>query len=206
MTDTNTVISSSSSQYQVMLDNYASIVEKTNSQLGLWSNPYGLMVGILTLLMAIGAIVVACLLWKNSKEQREMTKQFFVEQEKLIKEKNKSIEKTQARFQSKFKKLISEYEKRLKMAKGKNEKQIQKAIDELKKEKLSAEAYIRPIVATSPSKTLNTNLDFTPLSSIKKDTVLCSGCGLSFSFCISPQSITSTGNATCPYCGTINKI
>ena len=202
MTDTNTVISSSPSQCQVMLDNYASIVEKTNSQLGLWSNPYGLMVGILTLLMAIGAIVVAYLLWKNSKEQKEMTKQFFVEQEKLIKEKWEISEKTQSRFQSKFKKLISEYEKKLKTADGKNNKQIQKAIDELKKEKLSAEAYISPTLVTATSKIYNNYVnDMSPTAAPIKKTITCSQCGKNF---LSTRPVYAAKIVTCPFCSTAN--
>ena len=99
MTNTNTIISSAPDQCQAMLNNYASIVEKTNNQLGLWSNPYGLMVGILTLLMAIGAIFITYLLWRNSKDQKEITKQFFIEQKALIEEKNKIIEKIQLKFE-----------------------------------------------------------------------------------------------------------
>ncbi len=62
-------------QYQDMLDNYASIVEKTNQHLSMWVNPYGIMVGVLTLIVAIMAVVVAWYIWKNSKEQKELFKE-----------------------------------------------------------------------------------------------------------------------------------
>ena len=199
MTNTNTVISSSPNQCQVMLDNYASIVEKTNNQLGLWSNPYGLMIGILTLLMAIGAIFITYLLWKNSKDQKEMTKQFFIKQKALIEEKNKTIEKIQLKFEN----LIDEYKEKLKMTDGENKKQIQKAIDELKKEKLSAEAYINPTLATA-IKPHNIYANYSPFNTAEKQrATICSECNNPFS-----QPITASMEATtvCPFCGAPNEL
>ncbi len=64
---TQQVLIQASDQYQVMLNNYASIIEKTNQQLGLWFNPYGLMIGILAVLVAIIAIGVGIALWRNIK-------------------------------------------------------------------------------------------------------------------------------------------
>ena len=67
-----TFITSAPTQYQIMLENYASILEKTNQQLGLWSNPYGIMVAILAFFLTVGSIFVAWYLWKNSKEQKDL--------------------------------------------------------------------------------------------------------------------------------------
>jgi len=51
---------------------YLSILEKTNQQLSLLSNPYGLFVSALGLLFAIAAIVVGVLLFRQSRDYRAL--------------------------------------------------------------------------------------------------------------------------------------
>ena len=61
--DTVTVVSQA-----VPLQQYVEILEKTNQQLSIWGNPYGVMVAVLGVLFAIGAIVAAILLWRQSAD------------------------------------------------------------------------------------------------------------------------------------------
>src|SRR3989344_6410902 len=63
---------------------YLEILEKTNQQLSLWYNPYGLMVAALTGLVALLAIVFAFVLWRQGKDYSDARKKFFEEQEKTI--------------------------------------------------------------------------------------------------------------------------
>lgn len=81
-----------------MLENYASIVEKTNNQLGLGVNLSTWAVTILSFLIAVIAIAVGWYLWKNSKEQKDLFeltlsqyKKIFEDQAKLFLE-GKKIE------------------------------------------------------------------------------------------------------------------
>lgn len=133
------IITSAPDQYQTMLNNYASILEKTNQQLGLWSNPYGIMIGILTLLITIAAIVVSVILWRNSAEQKKLARDFFENQEKIIREKNERMEKLanerHEEAKKEFESLIVEQQEKLKLADEVGKNEIQKAIDDLRKQK-----------------------------------------------------------------------
>src|SRR3989338_4010236 len=82
-------------EYQQMMNNYVSILEKTNQQLGMWSNPYGIAIAILSIFIAIIAICVGVALWRHSKEQKERFDKFLLEYEKVIQAKNKRLEQVE---------------------------------------------------------------------------------------------------------------
>ncbi len=193
-----------------ILNNYISILEKTNQQLSLWHNPYGVAIGILTLLIAVIAIVVAYALWRHSKEERDRINQFFSEQEKIIKEKNENVQK----IEGKLNELIKEYEKQLKDTKTRNKKEIQKIIDDLKKEKASIGSYIvgrsayEPITI-SPAASVRGFTDPYSVSFSREKFIFCTQCGKKFSYhpddyITSVHSILEEKNIYCPYCGTKN--
>lgn len=54
---------------------YQEVLEKTNNQLGLWTNPYSLMVGGLAVLFTVLTIVAAVMIWWQSRENREMVRE-----------------------------------------------------------------------------------------------------------------------------------
>lgn len=201
--DTSTVISAMPNQYETMLANYASIVEKTNNQLGLGINLATLAVAILSVLVALTAIFVAIALWKNSKEQKDMMNQFFSEQGKIIKEKNGNIDKIEKKFDN----LIGEYENKLVdvgTANQESKKQIQEAINELKKEKASASAYL-----VQPS-SLQYPMPFAtdhPTLLCSQKSMNCFKCGKLFKYRneYSGLALLSGGKTVhCPYCGASN--
>lgn len=204
--DTNAIITVAPNQYEAMLNNYASIVEKTNNQLGLWTNPATLSVAILSALISLIAIFVAIALWKNSKEQKERINKFFSEQEKIIREKNKKIEA----IESKFDKLINEYEKKLKAvdrADKESRKQIQETIDELKREKVSVGAYLEPASGLQCLSAFN--IDSSPISLFNlPKSMICSKCGKSFKYYndSSNADLLIIGEKTvhCTHCGAPN--
>ena len=51
---------------------YISLLENTNQQLSLWSNPYGVLVAILSFLVAFLAIAAAFILFRQTREYREL--------------------------------------------------------------------------------------------------------------------------------------
>lgn len=205
---TDTIISAAPSQYEAMLSNYASIVEKTNNQLGLGINLASLAVAILSVFVALIAIFVAIALWKNSKEQNDRMNQFFSEQEKIIKEKNTNLEKVESKFDG----LIGEYESRLKdisLTDKESKKQIQQAIDELKKEKISAGAFLAPV--SGLQRPLSYTINPTAVSPFQnmfcQKSMVCSKCGKSFHYYDDPSILRLTvGGETvhCTYCGAFN--
>lgn len=62
--------------------NYIDLLEKTNQQLSLWYNPYALMVGILTLLVALLAMYFAYILWRQSRDYKD----FLEEQRNFVRD------------------------------------------------------------------------------------------------------------------------
>src|ERR1700734_3271446 len=71
---------------------YEEILAKTNSQLSLWFNPYGILIGILGVLVAFLAIAVAFVIFKQSRDAKELIKESLykhqVALDDLINEKN----------------------------------------------------------------------------------------------------------------------
>ena len=191
-----------------VLNNYISILEKTNQQLNLWSNPYGLMVGILTLLVALIAIGVAYALWRHSKEQRDRTNQFFTEQEKIINEINKQVQKAKEGYND----LIKEQEGQLKSSTKKGKKEIQKAIEELKKEKARINAYMGPVMVAGGTSTILAGHPLSIPQSITfnglggKKSMICTRCGKNFSYYNNSEGSTLGGDSILevPYSDTIH--
>lgn len=188
---------------QQLTDKYLQILEKTNQQLGLWSNPYGIAVGILTGLVALLAIFVAYALWRNSREQRELSrkffkeqgelaKKFFDEQEKIIRERNVGMKKVQEGYEG----LIKEYEKKLK-GPVKADKKVRKAIDDLRREMTEVGARIGPA---------NTFTDYTrgtrhfsdqDFGVVEPVLATCPKCKKLYSRGLTPYAPFDA----CPYCG-----
>ena len=196
-------------QVQV-LNEYISILEKTNQQLNLWTNPYGIAIGILTLLIGFLAIGVTYVLWKNSKDQRERTNEFFVKQEEIVKQ-------TIKRTEEKFSELIQEYEEKLKGAK-KRGKEIRKIIDDLKRERASVGSHIGPSgpigLSASAYSALNTPISgYSGVLNTNKS-MICNKCGKKFTYpsdknifdgdIFSVSTLGSDKTIYCSFCGAKN--
>ncbi|EKE06509.1 MAG: hypothetical protein ACD_18C00347G0034 [uncultured bacterium] len=211
--------------YQIMLSNYADILEKTNQQLNLWTNPYGLMIGLLAIIIAIVAIVVSFLLWKNSSDQKKRSEEFFKKQEEnieaqmgIIKERSekenelsKQREKRAKEYEDSFNKLIAEYKTKLRGVDKENKKEIErleKNIDELNKNKLSLSSYTIPEAMSDIGSLYGVYGLNDPIKSM-----ICFGCGKGFQY--KDQNNTATmitgGYGTkkkvfCPHCGAENYV
>lgn len=115
--------------------NYQQILEKTNEQLSLWSNPYGLFVGMLGVLFATLAIIAVFVLYRQSKEYKDLINKSLQEHkltlDKLIEEKNNQLEI----YNASLDKSIMEYKEQLKTVSEDNQKQIKEFISKLEEQK-----------------------------------------------------------------------
>ncbi len=201
-------ISNPPDQYELMLNNYSSILEKTNQQLSLWYNPYGLMIGVLTLIVAVGAIIVSAILINNSSEQKRRQSEFFEEQEKIIREKSEKDDRNRKKANKAFEILIEEQKAELASAASENnKKEIRRAIEKLKIEQANIGAYTGPAMTASNGMFAYT----TNVSNIKS--MMCTKCGKSFRYYgDGPMGITSVVNFSqlsdkqvcCAHCGAVN--
>jgi hypothetical protein len=118
-----------------MTRNYQQILEKTNSQLSLLSNPYGLFVAMLGILFTVLTIIAAFIIYRQSKEYRELIKKSLEEHkialDKLIIEKNNQLKI----YETNLDNLIMENTEKLKTASKVNKKEIEKFIMSLEKQK-----------------------------------------------------------------------
>lgn len=118
-----------------IIKDYEQILEKTNSQLSLWWNPYGLFVAILGILFAILAIIAAFVIYRQSREYKELINKSLEEHkaalDKLITEKNNQLENDKMRLDS----LIMEYKEKLKTAGDENKKELKEFISKLEEQK-----------------------------------------------------------------------
>lgn len=106
---------------------YIALLEKTNAQLGLWTNPYAIMVAALSVLIAILAIGVVYIIFRQGNDYRkyfnEQAKNFFDEQRTIfIAEKDAEISRLRSEMsasmdaarQKEMEKTITELEKQKK--------------------------------------------------------------------------------------------
>jgi rubrerythrin len=205
-------------QYYIQtLDRYTQILEKTNQQLGLWTNPYGLMVGSLAVLFTVLAIVATFLIYRQGREYKEKMqadrdnykKSFedFIASQKLIIDKR---EKQAEEVESKINKLIDEYKKDLDKSSIEQKKDIEKAIKRLEEEKISLNKTIGPLTVSPNSIGLDMcdNQFVAGLDNYHK----CSKCG--YGFFVKNNDFSSIvtlaylggKTITCPKCGNVDRI
>lgn len=77
------------------IQNYQQILEKTNNQLSLWYNPYGVFIAFLGILFGVLSIMAIYINYKQSKEHKDLIKKSLddhkIALDKLIDENNKQI-------------------------------------------------------------------------------------------------------------------
>jgi DNA repair exonuclease SbcCD ATPase subunit len=206
-------------QYEGMLINYASIVEKTNQQLSLWYNPYGIIIASLTALITVGAIVATILIYRSSTEYKKQIKNFISEQDKLSTNRMEKFDKSwkereekASRYETALNKLIDQYKDKLEKIGSENKDELQKiqeTIDELNKSKASLGAYALPMAVFD-----------TASDGARVDTIKCFGCGNFFQYKSYNLSLTNYSSASdrmfatvsdkkmveCPKCGHKNYV
>ena len=117
------------------IKNYQQILEKTNEQLSLWSNPYGVIIAALGVLFAVLAIIAVFVLYRQSKEYKDLIHKSLQEHklalDKLIAEKNNQLEI----YYASLDKSIMEYKEQLKTVNEDTQKQIKEFISKLEEQK-----------------------------------------------------------------------
>ncbi len=213
-----TVLQSVPTEYDAMLNNYASIVEKTNQQLSLWTNPYGLMIGFLTILIAVIAIVVSVYLWKNSSDQKKRVDDFFDRQEEDIIKAKKAMESIYKERDEKAKlyekdlnELIKGYTDKLSGVDAKNaveRAKLEKILEDLNNKKVSLSEYTIPEAIDIDQGIYNV---YGLNRSIK--TTKCFGCGKDFQYKYQSdvpwnrvRFSTINKIVNCPHCGAENYV
>jgi septin family protein len=174
LTDQNEQLVQTNLQYQ-------QILEKTNSQLGLWSNPYGLMVGALSFLVAFLAVAATVFtLWQNNKNKKMVREEL----EKLFNEKQESSLEL-------IKKTTEDSEEKLKTASGQQKAELENKIKDLKNLELQVKAGVP---------------DFSQY--MKKDDYLCEDCKnldkyglMSWRLGVHSTSLFMQENRKCVSCG-----
>jgi DNA-directed RNA polymerase subunit RPC12/RpoP len=185
-------------QYQVMLNDYASIVEKTNQQLSLWTNPYGLMVGLLTFIVAVMAIVVAVYTWKNSKEQKELSRKIFREYQKKLDVHEQEMTQRREEMEGMLK-ILEEHNNTA----GKKNEKLQELIDKQRETLAQGSMTMGGFLKVGSQQA---GSDVSPYIGITgTQTIYCAKCGKSFRV-PRPQITLGAidGKTHCPYCGAAN--
>lgn len=112
---------------------YADILEKTNQQLSLWTNPYGVAVGILSVVIGLLALAVAYHIFIAQRDNKKLFKEQVDLAVKTIKDNALS------EFQEEIKIKTEEMNK----ASGKNKEDLKKEIDKITKKSKDLETQIQ---------------------------------------------------------------
>lgn len=196
------------------IQNYIGILEKTNQQLSLWYNPYGVIIGVLAILFTVLTIVAAVIIYRQSRDYKKKLEadrnfynkeisSFLDSQKKIIEQKSKTIEELSQKTDD----TLSEYKKKLKESSQKQKKEIQKVIDKLEKEKLTLKKDIDSI-------TIPPNFDYSSISTMNFSKIhKCSSCGFGFYINTGIASVPSLyglgigcRTAVCPKCQNVDAI
>jgi DNA replicative helicase MCM subunit Mcm2 (Cdc46/Mcm family) len=183
---------------------YIDILEKTNQQLNLLYNPYGVIVGALAVLFTALTIIAAVIIYFQSKDYKdkmeedrknydERIRRFLASYKEIIEEENKKS----ILISEKIDEILKEYKNKLKESSETQKMEIQKAIDRLEIEKLT----LKNPITVKPSST------FPYFSALGNSLHTCSKCGFGF---LVDQSSQYSGvycpTITCPKCGNTEKI
>jgi len=195
-----------------MEDQYIQILEKTNQQLSLWTNPYGIMVGALAVLFTILTIVAAIVVYRQSKEYKEKLQadrdqyaksfnDFLVSQKSIIDQR----EKQAGEVEKKINELIEAYKKDLKESSATQKAEIGKAIKKLEEEKLSLSNTIGPLTVAPNSMGIG---GISNIGIFNNTYHKCTKCGFGFFIDNNPTLtyLSFTRTVTCPRCGNTDKI
>ncbi len=193
--------------------NYTDFLEKINNQLSLWTNPYGIMVGVLSFLLTTLAIAVAFFLYKQSLDHKNQLKEeraerkneflkFLTDSRNVIKV---LIEENISKTIKDLDILIEQQKKLTAFASVEEINKINNKIAELEKQKASASANVAKAVAVKWENNTLSALAGLSASRVHK----CTSCGFGFKIkAENPMfiSIQSNGNVTCPNCNNVDEV
>jgi hypothetical protein len=123
-----------------MVQQYILLLEKTNQQLSLWTNPYALMVATLSILFTLLTVIAAIIIWRQSNEQKLAFKAALQNYEENL---HDNLKKIGGDAEQKIQLFIDQKTKDMETLSGDAKKQTKKLIDDLKKEKDSIGSRIQ---------------------------------------------------------------
>lgn len=190
---------------------YQEILEKTNQQLSLWWNPFGLMIAGLGVLFTILTIIAAAIIFFQGRAAKQLLNNSIERHTKIL---NEYIDQKNKEMKS----LIDKYSQDIKELKEKTPEsddrdEYLKKLNELEKsiEKLSKQDFKNYINRTNEF--MDINLSDSELSSSKFVNIPigdlrheCSKCGHSFFIPSSGLSLSGMTRPKCPNCGNIDAI
>lgn len=191
------------------IQNYQDILEKTNMQLSLWWNPYGLLIAILGVLFTILTIISAVVIYRQSKEYRELINQSISKHEllfnDLIAEKNQQL----LIIENNLNALINEYKEKLATVGEDQKNEINEIISRLETERKSIDNQINAKYVTPEYS--DTFLTVGGNFGLKNSPHKCSKCGYGYfvkdiPITLRPSisiGLTNTKTITCPKCGNV---
>ena len=191
---------------------YLDILEKTNQQLSLWWNPYGVMIGALGVLFAVLAIVAAVLLFRQSREFRVLLDTTVNEYRQIldgfISDKNAQIDLMKEQVSTE----LGEAKTALASATGEEQKRIAAVIDKLEKQQEALKPQPVPkfppnLILSSIAKTITPNTVLSDWWAGGTTTVPCSNCGSVVSVIpLATLSGKTIRKGRCPQCNTVNNM
>ena len=181
---------------------YVSLLEKTNQQLGLWTNPYGVAVATLEVLFAIGAIVVALLLFRQTHEHRAVIQESIAKYESIL---NTLVQDRLQQMQVQLDELITGARKELETASAGQRPNLERRILELEEKRDEIMRAERPLGGMPAGIGGRSTLSFSSLLSSRH---LCASCGreLALPEPASLMAVTGEREVFCSNCGALNRI
>lgn len=119
-------------QYQQITTHYIEVLEKTNQQLSLWTNPYGIMIGALAILFTVLVGVSAFIILRQGKEYKQAFNDSMLAYQKMLDE---SLKQVVSESTKSIESVIQKYEKDLDGLTGDAKQKVEDIISELKTEK-----------------------------------------------------------------------
>jgi DNA-directed RNA polymerase subunit RPC12/RpoP len=204
-------------QFNSLSEQYAAVLEKTNNQLSLWWNPYGVFVAMIGVLLTLLAIVVTFIIFRQSAGYRRTINEAIANYRGVI---DKFIEEKKADLDIR----IKDTEAKIADATEDQRKQLESELTEFRKvrEALTKSAASVPTIpagSTAPyfwpsgsvfSAPPSGSVIGIPVISVTWDkSVKCSNCQKEFGV-HHPSSdlVVPSGSviAKCPYCGHSNTV
>ncbi len=181
---------------------YVSILEKTNQQLGLWTNPYSVIVATLGVLFAIAAIIVALLLFRQTHEYRTALTDSIAKYESIL---NALVQDRLQAIQVQVDELLLGARKELETATAGQRPTIEKRIQVLEEKRDEILRAELPLAGGGAGIGGRSTRSFGSLLGSRR---ICTTCGRELVLPEAPEVMAVTGEheVYCAHCGTRNRV
>ena len=200
-----------------LLSTYTDILKSTNEQLGLWHNPYGILITTLAVLFTLLTILAAIIIWTQGKSFKELVNNTINKYEGILSSFIKQKKEELANIDKNIDNSIAAHKKELEKASANQKKEIEKKIEELRIHKEAIQKELENPIVTPVNLSNQTGPGYYSNQVFHK----CSKCG--FGFLYSNPLYSSFGDTaslvwdpiygtvrskavTCPKCNNVDQI